>query len=95
MESLSRLRSMGSAQRRGVLALALLMLIFWPSAARSVDLPPNFQAVDVLGGTALDAPVTIAFASDGRLAESMLDKTDRFVEEHGGAVIVGVRRETW
>ena len=42
------------------------------------------------------AEVTIALvASDGRLAESMLDKTDRFVEEHGGAVIVGVRRETW
>lgn len=41
------------------------------------------------------AEVTIALvASDGRLAESILDKTDRFVEEHGGAVIVRVRRDT-
>jgi hypothetical protein len=32
-------------------------------------------------------------ASDGRLAESMLDKADRFVEEHGGAIITSVRRE--
>ena len=32
-------------------------------------------------------------ASDGRLAESILDKADRFVEEHGGALITGVRRE--
>ncbi|MEX0837099.1 MAG: DUF503 domain-containing protein [Gemmatimonadota bacterium] len=40
------------------------------------------------------ASISIALvASDGRLAESMLDKLDRFVEEHGGAVITGVRRE--
>lgn len=40
------------------------------------------------------ASVSIALvSSDGRLAESMLDKLDRFVEEHGGAVITGVRRE--
>ncbi len=31
--------------------------------------------------------------SDGRLAESMLDKLDDFVDQHGGAVIVDVRRE--
>jgi uncharacterized protein YlxP (DUF503 family) len=40
------------------------------------------------------AELTIALvASDGRLAESMLDKVDRFVDQHGGAVISGVRRE--
>lgn len=40
------------------------------------------------------ASVSIALvASDGRLAESTLDKLDRFVEEHGGAVITGVHRE--
>lgn len=40
------------------------------------------------------ASVSIALvASEGRLAESMLDKLDRFVEEHGGAVITGVTRE--
>jgi uncharacterized protein YlxP (DUF503 family) len=40
------------------------------------------------------AQITIALvASDGRLAESMLDKADRFVEEHGGAIITSVRRE--
>ncbi len=40
------------------------------------------------------AELTIALvASDGRLAESMLDKADRFVEQHGGAIISGVRRE--
>lgn len=32
-------------------------------------------------------------ASDGRFAESVLDKADRFVEEHGRAIIVAVRRE--
>ena len=32
-------------------------------------------------------------ASDGRLAESKLDKLDHFVAERGGAVITGVRRE--
>ena len=42
------------------------------------------------------AELTIALvASDGRFAESMLDKTDRFVESHGGAVIVRVRRELY
>ena len=40
------------------------------------------------------AQLTIALvASDGRLAESILDKADRFVESHGGAVITAVRRE--
>jgi uncharacterized protein YlxP (DUF503 family) len=40
------------------------------------------------------AQLSIALvASDGRIAESMLDKLDRFVEDHGGALIVGVRRE--
>ena len=32
-------------------------------------------------------------ASDGRLAESILDKADRFVESHAGALIIMVRRE--
>lgn len=42
------------------------------------------------------AEITIALvASDGRLAESILDKTDRFVEEHDGAVIVRVHRDLW
>jgi len=40
------------------------------------------------------AELTIALVtSDGRLAESILDKADRFVESHGGAVITAVRRE--
>jgi uncharacterized protein YlxP (DUF503 family) len=40
------------------------------------------------------AELTVALvASDGRLAESMLDKMDRFVEDHGGALIAGVRRD--
>jgi uncharacterized protein YlxP (DUF503 family) len=40
------------------------------------------------------AELSIALvASDGRLAESILDKADQFVESHGRAVIVGVRRE--
>ena len=40
------------------------------------------------------AELTIALVtSDGRFAESVLDKTDRFVEAHGGAVITSVRRE--
>lgn len=40
------------------------------------------------------AEVTIALVtSDGRMAESVLDKTDRFVEAHSGAVIVRVERE--
>lgn len=32
-------------------------------------------------------------ASDGRLAESILEKADRSVESHGGALIIMVRRE--
>jgi len=40
------------------------------------------------------AEITIALVtSDGRMAESLLDKTDRFVEAHSGAVIVRVERE--
>jgi uncharacterized protein YlxP (DUF503 family) len=40
------------------------------------------------------AQLTIALvASDGRLAQSVLDKADRFVESHGAAVIVAVHRE--
>jgi hypothetical protein len=34
-------------------------------------------------------------ASDGRLAESMLDKLDHFVEEYSGALITSVRRESY
>lgn len=42
------------------------------------------------------AEITIALvATDGRMAESVLDKTDRFVEEHGGARITRVSREQW
>ena len=40
------------------------------------------------------AEITIALVtSDGRMAESVLEKTDRFVEAHSGAVIVRVERE--
>ncbi len=40
------------------------------------------------------AEITIALVtSDGRMAESVLDKTDRFVEAQSGAVIVRVERE--
>jgi uncharacterized protein YlxP (DUF503 family) len=40
------------------------------------------------------AELTIAFVtSDGRLAESILDKTDHFVAGHGGAIVASVRRE--
>jgi hypothetical protein len=40
------------------------------------------------------AELTVALvASDGRFAGSVLDKIDRFVESHGGAVITSVRRE--
>jgi len=40
------------------------------------------------------AQISIALvASDGQLAESMLDKADRFVEENADAIIVSVRRE--
>ena len=42
------------------------------------------------------AQVTVALvASDGRLAESMLDKLDHFVEEYSGALITSVRRESY
>ncbi len=42
------------------------------------------------------AELTVALvASDGRFAESVLDKIDRFVEGHGGAVITSVRREVY
>ena len=40
------------------------------------------------------AALTIALvASDGRFAESVLEKADRFVEQHGGAIITAVHRE--
>lgn len=40
------------------------------------------------------AELSIALvSSDGRQAESILDKADRLVESHGGALIVGVRRD--
>ena len=49
----------------------------------------DFQAVHAR------AQITIALvASDGRLAESTLDKIDRFVENHG-ALITSVRRELY
>ena len=39
------------------------------------------------------AELTVALvATDGRFAESVLDKTDRFVESHGGALITAVHR---
>ncbi len=42
------------------------------------------------------AELTIALvASDGRLAASMLDKIDAFVESHGGASITRVTREVY
>jgi uncharacterized protein YlxP (DUF503 family) len=42
------------------------------------------------------AELTIALvASDGRLAESVLQKADQLVEEHGGAIITSVRRELY
>ncbi|MDZ7779382.1 MAG: DUF503 domain-containing protein [Gemmatimonadota bacterium] len=40
--------------------------------------------------------LTIALvATDGRMAESVLDRADRLVEEHGGALILEVRRERY
>lgn len=40
------------------------------------------------------AELTVAFvASDGRLAQSMADKIDRFVMEKGGALVTLSRRE--
>ena len=42
------------------------------------------------------AELSIALvSSDGRMAESVLDKADRFVEMHGGASIVRVTREVY
>jgi uncharacterized protein YlxP (DUF503 family) len=42
------------------------------------------------------AEITIALvASDGKLAESVLQKADQLVEEHGGAIITSVRRELY
>jgi hypothetical protein len=42
------------------------------------------------------AELTIALvASDGQVAESMLQKADQLVEGHGGAVITAVRRELY
>lgn len=34
-------------------------------------------------------------ATDGRMAGSVMDKADRLVEAHGGALIVRVRRELY
>jgi len=40
------------------------------------------------------AELTIALvATDGRFAESVLDKADRFVEQQGEAIITAVRRD--
>jgi uncharacterized protein YlxP (DUF503 family) len=42
------------------------------------------------------AQLSIALvASDGRLAQSLLDKADRLVESHGGASIVRVTQEVY
>ncbi len=42
------------------------------------------------------AELTVALvATDGRFAESVLDKIDRFIENHGSAVITSVRRELY
>jgi len=42
------------------------------------------------------AELSIALvASDGRLAQSVLDKADRLVESHGGASIVRVSQEVY
>lgn len=42
------------------------------------------------------AQISVALvASDGRLAESTLDKIDRFVDNHAVARITGVRRELY
>lgn len=42
------------------------------------------------------AELTIALvATDGRFAQSALDKIDRFVEGQGGALITSVRREIY
>lgn len=40
------------------------------------------------------AQITVVLvATDGRLAESVLEKADRLVEQHGEAVITSARRE--
>ena len=42
------------------------------------------------------AELTIALvASDGRMAESVLQKADQLVENHGGAIITSLRRELY
>jgi uncharacterized protein len=42
------------------------------------------------------AALTIALvATDGRFAESVMEKADRLVEQHGGAVITAVHREVY
>ena len=42
------------------------------------------------------AALTIVLvATDSRFADSVLEKLDRFVEGHGGAVITAVQRETY
>ena len=42
------------------------------------------------------AELTIALvASDGHLAEAVLQKADQLVEGHGGAIITSVRRELY
>jgi uncharacterized protein YlxP (DUF503 family) len=42
------------------------------------------------------AELSIALvSSDGRMAQSVLDKADQIVESHGGAVIVRVSRESY
>lgn len=42
------------------------------------------------------AEVTVALvAADGRQADSVLEKADHMVDNHGGIVIVGVRRERY
>ena len=37
----------------------------------------------------------VLVATDGKLAEAVLEKADRLVESHGGAVITGVHRERY
>lgn len=42
------------------------------------------------------AELTIALvASDGRMAEAVLQKADQLVEQQGGAIITSVRRELY
>lgn len=42
------------------------------------------------------AEITIALVtSDGQMAQSVLDKTDRFVEAHAGVVIVRTDRDVY